>query len=313
MTATRGRGRGRASGNNTDEREVHQGAAPDPTEQLAKAMEIFSISRDGEPDWAKLNLHGKIAAISGFLGRIPKNGFNRFNNYSYVLESDLVEAIRYYLAAARILIFPEAIREHTVFTFEGQTTGQGRARDILTDNIIVYRVTDGYTGESFTFEVNGQGSDPRDKGANKASTSAMKFAYLRLFNISSGEDEPEADAEGDARQAGAAGQPQSPVAVGAPSNNGEVARGGRQAQASAAQIKAVSNLSNQLSLGAEGLVSVIKRVLNDEVQLPENPQEHGKSLAAYLTSKSGEDVGKLIYTLQETIKAAGDPGDSYGS
>ena len=299
------RGTRRAS-TNTDEKRETQGPAPDPTAALASALEIFN------EDFKELNLHGKIAAISGHLGRIPKNGYNKFNGYAYVLESDLVEAIRYYLAAARILIYPESIREHTVFTFEGQTTGQNnRNRDILTDNIYVYRVTDGQTGETFTFEANGQGSDPRDKGANKASTGAMKFAFLRLFNISSGEDEPERDEQGDQKAAEQSGE-QKPVTV--TGNNVEgTQRGGKQEKATGAQIKAVSNLSNQLGLGGPGLAALMKKTLDITVELPENEAEHGKAFLAVLKEMTGEDIGKLIYQLQEAVRAAeaDDGGSGY--
>ena len=278
----------------TKEKEEHQGPAPDPTATLTAALEIFN------DDWAKdLNLYGKIAAISGHLGRIPKNGWNKFNSYAYVLESDLVEAIRWYLSAARILIFTESLREHNVLTFEGQAK-EGRSRDILTDNVYVYRVADGKTGESFTFEVNGQGSDPRDKGSNKASTSAMKFAYLRLFNIASGED-AEADVRGE--QDEARGSAPAGVTV-TPGNVADAQRGGKQENATGAQIKAVSNLSNQLNLGGPGLVTVIKSVLGADVELPEDEKEHGKVLAAYLKGLKGEEIGQLIYTLDQTVKAS---------
>lgn len=299
----------KAATTDSKEKRETQGKAPDPTEALAAAIAIF------DEEFEKLNIHGKIATISGYLGRIPKNGYNKFNDYNYVLESDLVEAIRYYLAAARILIYPDSFKEHTVYTFEGQTTGErSRQRDVLTDSIVIYRVMDGRTGETFTYEVNSQGSDPRDKGANKASTSAMKFGYLRLFNIASGEDEPEADQHGDQQQAQGAQQP--PVTVTAGSvPTGEVQRGGKQEKATGPQIKAVSNLSNQLELGAVGLVGVIKRVLNDDVELGDDESKHGPILAGYLKDKAGEDVGKLIYALQEMAKAVpggDDLGGGYG-
>lgn len=297
--------RGKRSGNETDERSIKQGPAPDPTTALRAALEIFSEGADGEQDWKKLNLHGKIAAISGHLGRIPKNGHNNFNNYDYVLESDLVEAVRYLLAAARILIFPEAFREHTVFTFEGQSR-EGRPRDILTDSIVVYRVVDGYSGESFTFEVNAQGSDPRDKGANKASTSAMKFAYMRLFNISSGED-AEGDDAGDARAAGA---PNDRPNVTVTTSSAEGAqRGGHQEKASGAQIRVISQLSNQLGLGGPGLTAVIQNVLGDAIELPQAEGEHSKAIAGYLKEQSGERAGQLVAALQQMATAASGSDD----
>lgn len=299
----------RTSGSSTDERTVHQGAAPDPTEALRAALQIFSEGPDGMQDWKDLNIHGKIAAISGYLSRIPKNGFNHFNKYPYVLESDLVEAVRFYLAAARILVFPEEFRVHTVYTFEGQLR-DGKQRDILTDNIVVYRVVDGLSGESFTFEVNGQGSDPRDKGSNKASTSAMKFAYMRLFNISSGED-AEGDDEGDARAAlGDVQKPQ--VNVSESRVEGNTERGGHQEFASGAQIRAISAKSNQLNLGAAGLVALIKKVLDAEVVLPEDEKEHGPTIAAFLKVQKSEDAGKIIYALDEAIKAVAPAGADDG-
>jgi hypothetical protein len=294
-----------SKGSNSEKTET-QGPPPDPTQALSAAIAMF------DEEFKTLNLQGKIATISGFLGRIPKNGYNKFNNYWYVLESDLVEHVRYWLAAARILVYPESFREHTVFTFDGIQTGQGKQRDVLTDNIVVYRVMDGRTGETFTFEVNGQGSDPRDKGANKASTSAMKFAYLRLFNISSGEDEAEADHTGDQRQAEGEAPKVSVTAGTIP--DGEVQRGGKQTKATGAQIKMVSNLSNQLSLGAVGLVGVIKRVLDVQIELGDDESQHGPILAKFLKDQTGEDVGKLIYTLQEMVKAmpGEDDGGGYG-
>lgn len=275
-----------------------QGPPPDPAASLAAAIEIF------DDEFATLKIEGKIATISGYLGRIPKNGWNKFNEYAYVLESDLVEAIRAYLAAARILIYP-SVKETNTHFFEPIN---GKMKDPLTSVLYTFHVVDGRTGERFELDALGQGSDPRDKGSNKASTSAMKFAYLRLFNISSGE-EAEADVAGDKKDA------QAPVAVTVTPGtipDGEVQRGGKQTTASGAQIKAISNLSNELGLGAVGLVGVIKKVLDDVVELPDDETQHGPILAKFLKAKSGEDAGKLIFTLDEMVKALPGPDGGYG-
>jgi len=284
----------------TKEKRETQGPPPDPTQALQAAIDMF------DDEFKELKLEGKISAISGFLGRVPKNGWNKFNSYAYVLESDLVEHIRYWLAAARILIY-QNVKEWRV---SETSPTEKRSGDPRTDILYEFHVVDGRTGERFFFEMLGQGSDPRDKGANKASTSAMKFAYLRLFNIASGEDS-EGDEHGDARQA----QTDIPVTVTPGSVAPEdVQRGGKQEKASGAQIKQVSNLSNQLALGAVGLVGVIKRVLNDDIDLGDDDTKHGPILAAYLKAKSGEEVGKIIYTLQEMVKAMPGEGDGgYGS
>jgi hypothetical protein len=285
-----------------EEKVEAQGAPPDPSKALSAAIAAF------DDEFEKLKLEGKIATISGFLGRIPKNGWNKYNKYTYVLESDLVEHIRYWLAAARILIYP-TIKEWRV---SDTVASEKRAGDPRTDILYEFHVVDGRTGERFVTEALGQGSDPRDKGSNKASTSAMKFAYLRLFNIASGED-AEKDETGDQRTDAAAAAPVVPLAppgtapaaaptVGASTAEG-AQRGGTQAKTSGAQIKAISNLSNTLQLGAEGLVGVIKRVLGDDIELPEDPKEHAKALGAYLQAQDGADAGKLIQALQDMTKA----------
>ena len=284
------------------EKEETQGPAPDPASMLALAIEVF------DDEFKTLNIWGKIATISGFLGRVPKNGWNKYNSYAYVLESDLVEHVRYWLAAARILIYPTVTDYKVTDRSEGT---EKRSGDPRTDVLYTFHVVDGRTGEKFSFAQLGQGSDPRDKGANKASTSAMKFAYLRLFNIASGEDEADADAHGDERAAIL--QSDRPVTVSAGSTPpGAVQRGGKQATASDTQIKAISNLSNRLNLGAVGLTGVIKRVLEDEVDLGDEEAQHGQILAKYLKTKSGEDAGRLIYTLDEMAKAMPGPEAGYG-
>lgn len=284
----------RKQGNTNDERTVEQGPPPDPSKALSAAIAMFDEGFD------KLNLHGKIATISGHLSRIPKNGHNNFHNYDYVLEADLVEWVKYWLAAARILIYP-TIREWRVEPVQG--------KDPRTDVLYEFHVVDGKTGESFTTDALGQGSDPRDKGSNKASTSAMKFAYMRLFNISSGED-AERDEKGDER---AASGEVAPVTVSAAvANTGNVERGGRQEFTSGAQIRAISNKSNQLGLGATGLVGVIKKVIGTDVELPEGDAARSKAISDFLKTTKAEDAGKIIYALDESIKAAAPASDDDG-
>lgn len=283
-----------------------QGPPPDPTQALSAAIAAFD---EGFKD---LKLQGKISTISGFLGRIPKNGWNNYNKYNYVLESDLVEHIRYWLAAARILIY-QSVKDWRVAE---TAVRDNRAGDPRTDILFTFTVVDGYSGESFSFDMLGQGSDPRDKGANKASTSAMKFAYLRLFNIASGED-AENDEQGDQQADLAASAPvvpmqrqQAPTVAASTAEGAQ--RGGVQATTSAPQLRAISNLSNANHLGATGLVGVIKKVLGDDIELPDDAKAASKVLSGYLAKASGEDAGKLIQALQEMAKAAGQVDDGAG-
>jgi len=277
---------------------VNQGPAPDPDDAIKAALATFN------EDWAELNLAGKISRISGHLGRIPKNGWNSFNSYPYVLESDLVEAIRYFLAAADILIYPSVVDWRV-------TDGLGKSGDSRTDVLYEFRIVDGKSGETFSFNQLGQGSDPRDKGSNKASTSAMKFAYLRLFNIASGED-AEGDVVGDQRAA-LGSQDQIPVSVTPSSVEGAQSPGSAESRRYRRKCSpsAVSRCFPRVfgvfrfRIAATGLVGVIEKVLGDKIELPEEEPKQGPVLAAYLKDQKGEDVGKLIYALQEMVKTTG--------
>jgi len=284
----------RRTGNSNDERTINQQPAGDPTSLLTKALEIFNDDWPAPDSKTPLNLAGKIAAISGHIGRIPKNGYNSFNKYPYVLEADVVEAIRYFLSAARILIY-QSVKDWRI------TENLGKSGDSRTDILYTFTIIDGHTGETLSFDQLGQGSDPRDKGSNKASTSAMKFAYLRLFNLSSGEDS-EADEEGDQRAA--MGSTRAPAVTVTPSTVEGAQRGGKQENASGAQIRGISQYSNQLGLGALGLAEVIKEVLGDDIELGDDESMHGPTLAKYLQGLKAEEIGKLIYHLQQQVKEA---------
>jgi hypothetical protein len=55
-----------------------------------------------------------------------------------------------------------------------------------------WTITDGDTGELFSFQSIGTGSDSSDKAAYKAATGALKYALLTAFLIPTGDD-PEND------------------------------------------------------------------------------------------------------------------------
>jgi hypothetical protein len=56
------------------------------------------------------------------------------------------------------------------------------------DLVTEWTITDGESGESITIESFGAGADGGDKYSGKASTSAMKYALLTTFLLSTGED-----------------------------------------------------------------------------------------------------------------------------
>jgi hypothetical protein len=129
----------------------------------------------------------KMAEILGEVGNVPKNGRNDFHGYDYIQESDLVDHLRSKLAKAGIAIFP-SIREHVVTQVQD---ARSRIQYMATVTLDVTFI-DGDTGDKMTTTWVGQGVDAGDKSYYKAYTGAFKYALLKTFMVSTGDD-PELD------------------------------------------------------------------------------------------------------------------------
>lgn len=110
--------------------------------------------------------------------RIPKRGRNEHFKYDYVMEADLVEAVRGLLAARHVMLVPSI----------KSVAKDGR----LTTTLMTFTFHDGETGECLTIPWAGCGDDPADKGLAKSITGAVKYVIAKTFLIPTGDD-PEAD------------------------------------------------------------------------------------------------------------------------
>ena len=135
----------------------------------------------------KRSLVRKLAEVTAALGRIPKNGFNKFHQYHYVLEADVVEAVRGEYAKRHLVLFPSVVEERT----DQRTTKSGGLENLVTLKVD-FTIEDGESGEARTFTIIGQGQDAGDKGPYKAMTGAVKYAVMKLHDLPTG-DEPEAE------------------------------------------------------------------------------------------------------------------------
>jgi len=243
------------------------------TDLVDAAIHVF------EPDFDNLNLFQKIAKITGMIGGVQKRGYNAFHKYHYVTESDLVSAVRQYLAAAGIIIIPDAYS----VSREGE----------LTTIEIEYKVTDGK--ESFSFRMPGYGADRGDKGVYKAITGSQKYALMKLFKIDTGDD-PESDTRVDERVA-AQDRPARPTRVTSGSRAG-VQRGGHTTLASPIQIRRISEAQKAAGLDRTEFVKLIETTL--EVQpfvLPDDEAERSKAVLEIVKNLSSEDAGRLLAAL----------------
>lgn len=133
-----------------------------------------------------LSLHRKLAQVMYEAERIPKNGTapREMGGYKFVQVGDAADYIRKALAELVITMMPTAVH---VTGQQDRPTAKGGIMTTV-DLVTEWTLTDGESGESITIMSFGAGADVGDKYSGKASTSAMKYALLTGFLLSTGED-----------------------------------------------------------------------------------------------------------------------------
>ena len=137
----------------------------------------------------KMSLVLKLAAIMAGLERVPKSGRNDFHKYDYATEADITAAVRRGLGEAGILMVPSVVKVE----WKDLPRKNGGA-DRLCTLTVRFTLRDCDSGETLAFEMLGEGSDATDKASYKAMTGAVKYALLKLFLMSTGDD-PEREEE----------------------------------------------------------------------------------------------------------------------
>lgn len=132
------------------------------------------------------SLHRKLAQVLIEVGRIPKAGQapKEMGGYKFVQVGDAADAIRAALAEKLLTMHP------TKVTVVGQVDRPTRNGGNMTtvDLIVDWTITDAESGESLVIQSFGAGADGGDKYSGKAMTSAMKYAFLAGFLLSTGDD-----------------------------------------------------------------------------------------------------------------------------
>lgn len=126
----------------------------------------------------------KLAEVMAVVHRVPKNGYNSFQNYKYVMEADLSDAVRKELADRGVMVIPELV-SHT------------RNEETFVDTVVMkFTFHDANTDETLSVTMPGTGHDKMDKACFKAITGATKYFLMKTFLIPTGDD-PEADTRTD--------------------------------------------------------------------------------------------------------------------
>ena len=128
----------------------------------------------------------RIAAIMGEItSRVEKRGRNEFHRYDYATEADLLDLLRAKMAAHGLALLPTVV--------QSSRTPVGDKGEFLTELWVdfTFHADD---GDSLAFRVVGTGTDKLDKGAYKALTGAEKYALMKAFMVSTGDDPEREDA-----------------------------------------------------------------------------------------------------------------------
>lgn len=141
----------------------------------------------GEPR----GLHAKLAEVMAEAERIPKRGTApaAMGGFPFVQVGDAADAIRAALGARGVSMLPSAI---DVIGEAEHATSSGKTMTTLTVRT-TWTLVDGETGQSAVIQSIGAGADMGDKAAPKAQTSAMKYALLMGFLLSTGDDVEQTD------------------------------------------------------------------------------------------------------------------------
>lgn len=126
----------------------------------------------------------KIARANREIGTIAKDGNNRYQHYSFQSEAAIKAAVQKVLSENGFAIIP---------TFEiVNREQQATKRDGINNFVYVqgtFTITDGV--ETIVGSMPGAGSDTGEKAVQKACTSAQKYFYKQLFNITDKDEDPD--------------------------------------------------------------------------------------------------------------------------
>lgn len=152
---------------------------------------------------AELNLFQRMSKITAQLGVVAKNlrvQQTKSSAYNAVSERDVLDAVKPLENEHGVYSYPvsrEILESHVL---ESENEYQGRVTKkttFMTRIKTVYRfVNVDNPSEYIETTVFSEGIDSQDKGSGKAMTYADKYALMKAYKISTGED-PDADPSGD--------------------------------------------------------------------------------------------------------------------
>ncbi|WP_203640047.1 ERF family protein [Levilactobacillus wangkuiensis] len=135
------------------------------------------------------NLISKLNEASKNIGPIGKDGKNSYQNYSFQSETAIKYAVEEAIRQAGIRIIPT----YVVLNQYDRSSKKGGSNHFV-DVMGTFTITDG--NESILGTMPGSGQDSGEKAMAKACTSAQKYFYKQLFNITDKDEDPDSEDSG---------------------------------------------------------------------------------------------------------------------
>jgi hypothetical protein len=181
------------------------------SEELAKMEaqareERFSMEESTGP-----NLFRRLLTIMEEAGSVQKGGYNEFDKYSYIAESDLAKHMQKLFVKHGVFVTSSVVGATT----EPCKTSKGTPAMLSKVTMKYLFVNVDNPIDNHTVYAAGDGIDRGDKAIYKALTGAHKYFLIRNFNLGSDED-----AEKDSHAVGSENGSAKPSSVPAPTPAG---------------------------------------------------------------------------------------------
>jgi hypothetical protein len=149
-----------------------------------------------------MNIYQKLAAITADLGVVAKNlnvETGKGKGYKAVSERDVIDAVKPLEAKYGVYSYPAERKVLESNLLESESTYQGnvtKKTTLMTRIQTVYRfVNIDDPSEYIETTVFAEGLDSQDKGSGKAMTYADKYALMKAYKISTGDDPDQSASE----------------------------------------------------------------------------------------------------------------------
>jgi hypothetical protein len=133
------------------------------------------------------NLFKKLVLIRSQIEGLSKQNRNEQQNYDYVSSSQVLDSVRRLMDEHGIFVYPNIEYQDLQ-----QSPSNASTKQFLTILDIKYNVVDVDSGENIEISWKAQGMDSSEKGVGKALTYGEKYFFLKLFQIPTDKDDPDA-------------------------------------------------------------------------------------------------------------------------